>query len=311
MRVPAQLVEIEESILAACLLFPKMRDEALDILSHADFYKPNHGKIFKAICDLTQKHEVADLLTVSAALSGQIDSVMSMIAEISNNPVPTDMASYCHKIVNCRQLRDAQAILSRAFDRCFDPKADFSALMDEATSGLSDIDMGTLGSSFLTMSELTQRSAERYSCLKNGEDMPGIRTGFRTIDRLTGGFRNSQLIIIAGRPGTGKTAFACNLLAHMASAGNQCGFFSLEMSADELDDRWNAAEARVNSAVLKFGGRIDDSTWAKLIDAFERKSKWPVLVDDTPASISELKRRAKLMKRSGAKIIFHRSTITH
>lgn len=303
MKIPAQLIEIEESILAACLLFPEMRSEALELLTPDDFYKPTHAKIFKTITGLA-KNDTVDLLTVSAALSGQFEGVSSRIAEISDTPIPTDMPFYCQKVLNCRQLRDAQAVLLGAYNQCFDPKADFPGIMDAVAAKLSGIDEGSRGASFLTMNELTHRSAERYSSLKEGDDLPGIRTGYRTIDRLTGGFRASQLIIIAGRPGTGKTAFACNLLAYMAAAGTPCGFFSLEMSADELDDRWNAAAAKVNSAVLQFGGRIDDGTWARLVDAFERKSKWPVLVDDNPATISELKRRARLMKRAGAKILF-------
>lgn len=304
-RIPAQLPELEQSILSACLLFPEMRNEALELLTPSDFYKPNHAEIFKTVSDLAKKGEPTDLLTVSAALSGKIEGIAARLAEITDMPVPSDMTSYCRKILNCRQLREAQAVYSRAFNACYDPAADFAGLMDETTGKLSEIDQGSPGAvNFLTMAQLTERSAERYSSLKNGDQLPGIPTGFPTIDRLTGGFRASQLIILAARPGGGKTTFACNMLQNIAGAGIPCGFFSLEMSAEEIDDRWNAAAAGINGAVLRFGRKIDDTTWTRLIDAFEQKSRWPLLVDDTPASIGELKRRARLMKRAGARILF-------
>lgn len=304
-KVPAQLPEIEESVLAGCLLFPEMRNEALELLSPSDFYRPDHATIFKTMSDLSKKQEPTDLLTVSAALTGHVENIASKLATITDMPVPSDMTSYCRKILNCRQLREAQGVLFKAYSQCFDPATNFTGLMDEAAGKLTDIDQGSPGAvSFLSMAELTERSAERYSNLKDGDQLPGIPTGFPTIDRLTGGFRGSQLIIIAGRPGTGKTTFAQNMLANIAESGICCGFFSLEMGADEIDDRWNAAAAGVNGSILRFGRRIDDTTWTRLIDAFEKKSRWPLLIDDTPATISELKRRARLMKRSGARIIF-------
>ncbi len=304
-KIPAQLPEIEESVLAACLLFEEMRTEALELLSASDFYAPVHQAIFKAISELSKKREPVDLLTVSAHLAGHVDNIASKLAEISNTPIPSDLASYCRKIINCRQLREAQGVLFKAFSQCFDPAMDYAGLLDEITGRLSEIDQGTPGpDSFLSMVELTQRSAERYSNLKKGDELPGIPTGFPTIDRLTGGFREAQLVILAARPGGGKTSLACNMIQNIAGAGIPCGFFSLEMSADELDDRWNAATAGINSAVLRFGRKIDDAVWARLVDAFEQKSKWPLLVDDNPATISELKRRARLMRRAGAKIIF-------
>ena len=304
-KVPAQLPELEQSILSACLLFPEMRAEALELLSASDFYKPNHAEIFRAVSDLAKKQEPTDLLTVSAALTGHVENIAFKLAEITETPVPSDLSSYARRILNCRQLREAQAVYSKAFIACYDPAADFAGLMDEATGKLSEIDQGSPGAvNFLTMAQLTERSAERYSSLKNGDQLPGIPTGFPTIDRLTGGFRASQLIILAARPGGGKTTFACNMLQNIAGAGIPCGFFSLEMSAEEIDDRWNAAAAGINGAVLRFGRKIDDTTWTRLIDAFEQKSRWPLLVDDTPASIGELKRRARLMKRAGARIVF-------
>mgnify|MGYP001162028514 CR=1 FL=1 len=304
-KVPAQLPEIEQSVLAACLLFPEMRTEALELLSASDFYRPDNAEIFKTVADLAKRREPVDLLTVAAALTGKIDGIAARLAEITEMPVPSDMTSYCRKISNCRQLREAQGVLFKAYSQCYHPAADFAGLIDEVTGKLSEIDEGTRGAvSFLSMAELTQRSAERYAGLKGGNSLPGISTGFKTLDRLTGGFRGPQLIIIAGRPGTGKTTFAQNMLANIAESGICCGFFSLEMGADEIDDRWNAAAAGINGSILRFGRRFDDNTWARLLDAFEKKSRWPLLIDDTPATIAELKRRARLMKRAGARILF-------
>ena len=303
-RIPAQVLEIEESVLAGCLLFPEMRDEALELLQPSDFYKPDHRTIFEAVIELTRRKEPVDLLTVRAALDGKIDSIALKLAEITTQPVPSDMSCYCQKIVNCRQLRESQAALCKSYDRCFDTATDFSELSENIRHNLDAIAEGALtkDSEFLSIQQLTEQSAERYAKAKDGDSLPGLQTGFPTLDRITGGL-HPGLIIIAARPSVGKTAFASNLFCNMARRGIRCGFFSLEMSAAEIDDRINSAESGVNGGVLRTGRKLDEATWDKLISAFEKKSKWQAFIDERPATITELTRRARQMRRAGTEII--------
>lgn len=303
-RIPAHMEDIEESILSACLIFPEMRKEILNLVTEQDFYKLLHQSIFGAIVELEKSREPVDLITVSAKLSGKIQGISSILGKISTCPVPTNIEYYTDRITNCRKLRDMQAVVSKAMNDCFDTTVEFPDVADFVNRQIVEIGGGGINQ-FITMRQLTERSAERYEKIRNGLEPDGVMTGFPTLDRLTGGLKGSKLVIIAARPGMGKTALACNMVANMAKRSIKSGVFSLEMDADELDDRWNSSETGINGSTLKSGGRIDKASWSRLIDVFEMKYHWPVIIDDGGGmNIVELKRRAQKMKQQGAEVIF-------
>ena len=304
-QIPPQMPEIEESILSGCLLFPEQAAETVELLQPADFYRGEHQKIFQTVVDLSKKGEPVDLLTVTSTLTGKIENIAFKLARITEQPIPINTELYAKKIINCRQLRDMQATFSDAINSCYDQNINYDEILSGVNRKLNEIDGGGSNDSFTTMRELTEQSSDRYEAIRNGDAELGIMTGYPTIDRLTGGLKGSKLIIIAARPGIGKTAFMCNWISNMASRGTMCGVFSIEMDKEELDDRWNASEAGINSAIFHAGEKLDGETWKKLTSVFTRKYNWPVLIDDTGGlKINELKRRARRMVRMGAKIIF-------
>jgi replicative DNA helicase len=137
----------------------------------------------------------------------------------------------------------------------------------------------------------------------NGHE-PGIKTGFRSIDSLTGGFWGALFIIIAARPGIGKTAFMLNMAKNMASCGHRVGIFSIEMDKESLIDRQIASLSGINSIRLRTG-RIGTEDWKAINQAAEKIYNLPIVIDDTGGlTIQELKRRARLMAKKGAEIIF-------
>lgn len=303
-RIPAQVEGAEESLLSACLIFPKMRIEILELLETHDFYKPLHQSVFLAIVELEKAGEPVDLVTVAAKLQ-DTPGIATSLSYITEYPIPVDVRYYAQQVINCRKLRDVQAIVSKAMNSCFNPLIDCSELVDSISKQLAEICGARFEGKFTTMRQLTERSAERYEKIKSGGEPDGAMTGFPTLDRLTGGLKGAQLVIIAARPGMGKTALACNMVANMAKRFTKSGVFSLEMDADELDDRWNASESGINGSTLKHGGHIGKAEWDRLADIFEMKYHWPVIIDDTGGlTIGEIKRRARDMKRQGAKIIF-------
>jgi len=304
-KIPPQMIEIEESILSGCLLYPEIMKEAVDLLHPSDFYRGDHQRVFETIVELNKKNEPVDLVTVASTLAGAIENIGSKIAYLTDQPIPINVEPYAKKIINCRQLRDMQAAFSTAINACYDQNADYDEVLSATNQKLNEIDAGGASESFISMKELTLQSSDRYEAIKDGAGIPGVMTGYPTIDRLTGGLKGSKLIIVAARPGMGKTAFMCNMIGNMACHGDMTGVFSIEMDKEDLDDRWNASEAGINSSVFHAGYGLDKESWRKLTSVFSRKFDWPVLIDDTGGlKINELKRRARRMVRMGAKVIF-------
>jgi replicative DNA helicase len=190
-------------------------------------------------------------------------------------------------------------------NKAFEPSEDFASLLGDAQRSILEVEDGcSPGESFCSMKDLTQKSIDRYAAAKTRQEIKAIPTGFPTIVRITGGgFRGSKLIIIAARPRIGKTALMLNMASNMAKRGRQVGIFSLEMDMDELDDRWMASESGVNSMRLVNG--MDEQEWERVVMVADKKSEWPILVDDQGGlTVDDLARRAKKMRQMGVEVIF-------
>jgi replicative DNA helicase len=157
-----------------------------------------------------------------------------------------------------------------------------------------------------TKAEITRESIERYEGLNKGATAKAVPTGFPIMDNyLGGGFRGGKLVIIAARPGVGKTTLANNMMKNMCRAGYCCGYFSLEMDSAENDDRWIAADSNVNTMKLYSEPGPSQEEWKRIIETAQRQSDWHLLIDDTGGlKIGEIKRRARQMVKAGAEIIF-------
>ena len=311
MNLPPQNIEAEESILSSCMLDPKAVDHAVDILSPNDFYRTAHKKIFEIIKFLYSKEQPVDAVTVANALkdAGKLEETGGgsfLFHLIDECPIAPNIEQYC-KIIKTKALAlqfinsASQSILSYYSSS----DHDLSEILDAAQTEILQIGMGMRTESFTTMKELTEQSIDRYQALNEGRVREGVNTGFETLDILTAGLKGSLLIIMASRPGIGKTAMMCTMVKNIARSGHMAGIFELEMDKEALDDRWMASTTGINSMRFRYGTGPNAEEWKKILVAAEDKYKWPVLIDDSGGmKINELRRRARKMVRMGCEIIF-------
>jgi len=251
-----------------------------------------------------------DIITVKdcIAAQGKLDETggASFLAEIINEPIPSNTEHYCLKVKamsSARKLIETCNIISKA---CFEPGGDYEAILDKAQVDVLSVDFGGKDN-FITLEDLSIESMERYEAVKNGTAEPGIRTGYHELDMITGGgLKGSKFIVIAARPRIGKTAFMLCLARNMAKHGHRLGIFSIEMDKEELDDRFMSMETGFNTLKFTAGSGLQAQTeWDKVNDAADKKAGWRIWIDDTGGlSIQELKRRARKLKKMGAEIIF-------
>jgi replicative DNA helicase len=239
--------------------------------------------------------------------AGKLDEAggPSYIAHLLDTPYPSAMPHFSKKLREYATRRQLIVTCHEISKSAYNTTDDVSGVISAAQDKMLGIDASKAAAdSICTMYDLTQQSIDRYQAAREDREIKAVPTGFPTLDRLTGGgFRGSKLIIIAARPGIGKTALMLNMASNMAQRGHMVGIFSLEMDKEELDDRWMSAETGISSLRLISG--MGEGEWKRVVSVAENKSTWPILVDDTgnlPAH--ELKRRARKMVQMGAKIIF-------
>lgn len=308
-KLPPQNIDAEESVLAGCLLYSEMADEAVGLLRESDFYRPSNQKIFAAIQELKRNGEPVDLTTTTTHLkaTGQLDTVGGAVnlARLTDTPIPSSVPHYAKLIKNASTLRQTIALCSETITDCFEGHGSLSEILNTLQSRALNLGIDTNSQEFCTMADLSEQSIERYESLRQNTAGKAIRTRYHLFDKLTGGLRGSKLIIVAARPGMGKTAFMCNMVENMARDGVKACVFELEMDKEELDDRWNASLAGINTVRLTSSQKLESDEWERLNAVAAKKSTWPVLIDDTGGMrVDELVRRARIAKRMGAQIIF-------
>jgi len=310
-RLPPQDIQTEQSVLASCLLDPEALNISLNILQPEDFYSKAHENIFKTFQYLTRNHKAVDITTVAACLLDfkklpEIGGAVYLSQLLNECPLSVNIEYYSEAIKNKAVLRKLISVQSKNIDSCYDAVESLPELLDNIQTSVLSIEINGHKDSFTNMADLTTQSYERYEMLQAGKGDKAIPTGFPTIDTLTGGgFRGSKLVIVAARPGIGKTSFLTTLTRNMALKGIMVGIFSIEMDKEELDDRFTAAETGINSLKLSSGKHLNADDWLRINEAAGVKSAWPVIIDDTGGlTVLELKRRARNMKKTGTKLIF-------
>jgi len=297
-KVPPNSVDAEQSILSAVLIDNQVLPEVLEVLSPQDFYREIHGKIFKAMVDLFERNEPADLITLTNLLKqqGQLEAVggASYLADLVD-VVP--MAVNAHQYAKIVQEK---AILRRLIEqsaaittRCFEDKGDTEGILDFAERSIFEISENKVKPSFYALKDIltdTYRAVEE--AYENKALVTGIPSGFQDLDQKTSGFQRGDLIIIAGRPGMGKTALALNIARNAAQeTGEPAAIFSLEMSKEQLSLRMLSSEAGVDSTRMR-GGFLNQEDLEKINRAAGVLYDTNLFIDDTP-SISALEIRAK------------------
>jgi replicative DNA helicase len=297
-KVPPQNLEAEQSVIGGILLDNQALNSVLEILDADAFYSEAHRKIFAAIVELYDKNEPSDLITLSNILKSknQLDQTggVSYLSSLADNVPSAANISYYSKIVKEKAiLRRLIGTATEILNKSYNSAADIDTVLDEAEHAIFEISENKIRPAFSPFKDIIKESVKTIEKLYERKELvTGVPTGYEKIDDITSGLQKSDLIIIAGRPSMGKTAFALNIAQYAALEANTAvAIFSLEMSKEQLALRMLSAEARVDSQRIR-RGFLGEADWPRLIAAAGRLSEAQIFIDDSSA-ISALEMKAK------------------
>ncbi len=302
-RIPPQNLEAEQAVLGGIFLKTAVFHEVLDVLVEDDFYSPAHRAIYSACRSLFEKSAPIDLVTVAEELTGQgqIETVGGHVylGELAASPVSASNALYHARIVKDKAVqRKLIETAGQIIASSFEAGGNVDALLDESEQAIFRISESRTKNTYVGSKELVGKVFRQLEELYAKKELvTGVPTGYQRLDEITAGLQPSDLIIIAGRPSMGKTAFALNLALRAASHFDvPSAVFSLEMSMDQLMMRMLCIRAKVDLGSLR-RGFISDADWARLFDAAQDLSQAPIFIDDTPAlSTLDLRARCRRLK---------------
>ena len=309
-KIPPQAVDLEEAVLGAMLIDKKGVDEVIDILQADAFYKTAHQLIFEAIYQLFQDSQPIDLLTVSSELrkKGKLESVGGefYLVQLSQRVASSAHIEFHARIILQKFIqRSLIKISNEIIESAYKESTDVFDLLDEAESKLYDVTQGNIKKSSETAQNLVMEAKKKIEEISKRDGLSGVSTGFEKLDKLTSGWQPSDLIIIAARPGMGKTALTLSMARNIA-VGKQIpvAFFSLEMSSVQLITRLISSETGLSSEKLRTG-KLADHEWQQLNVKVTDLEKAPLFIDDTPSlSIFDLRAKARrLSSQHGIKLI--------
>jgi replicative DNA helicase len=303
-KVPPQSIEAEESVLGGVLLDNTALDRALEFIAADDFYREAHRKIMRAMIELNQRGEPVDLVTLADALKGRGDlqdvGGAAYVAELAEKvPTAANVGYYARIVRQKSVLRSLIHTATEIATRGYESGADVDQFLDDAEHKIFEISERKVRPQFFRIREIMVDSMKAIEQLYERKELvTGVATGFIDFDRMTAGLQPSDLIVVAGRPSMGKTAFALNIAQHAAlTAKIGVGVFSLEMSKEQLVLRMLCSEARVDQSKVR-AGFAAERDFPKLAMAAGRLAEAPIYIDDTPAlSVLELRAKARRLKR--------------
>ena len=310
-KLQPQAIELEEVVLGALMIDNESLSDTIDSLQPEYFYKPDHQKIFEAIVNLFNNSKPVDILTVSEELKRMdaLESVGGMlyISQLTNNISSSSNTEFHARIIAEKFIkRSLISISNNIIGDAFNDTIDIFDLLNTAEEKLFTVTEGTLRKSYDKMSTLIKGALDNIEILRQKEDgLSGVPSGFSKLDRVTSGWQKSDLVIVAARPGMGKTAFALTMARNIAITHETAiGFFSLEMSSEQLVSRLIASEAELSASKLRRGD-LQDFEMVQLHEKIKQLSEAQIYIDDTPAlTIFELRAKARrLVKNHNVGII--------
>ena len=309
-KIPPQALDLEEAVLGAMLIDKKGVDEVIDILQPDAFYKTAHQYIFNAIYQLFHDSQPIDLLTVSSALrkDGKLEIVGGefYLVQLSQRVASSAHIEFHARIILQKFIqRSLIRISNEIIETAYKDSTDVFDLLDEAESKLYDVTQGNIKRSSQSAQNLVIEAKTRIEEISKREGLSGVSTGFQKLDKLTSGWQPSDLIVIAARPGMGKTALTLSMARDIAVTKEiPVAFFSLEMSSVQLITRLISAETGLSSEKLRTG-KLADHEWQQLNVKVTDLEKAPLFIDDTPSlSIFDLRAKARrLASQNGIKLI--------
>ena len=304
-KLPPQSLEAEMSILGGILLDNEAINRVLETLTPDDLYRESHRKILRAMIDLSDRGEPCDLITLTAALKkrGELEEAgggayLYTLADYV--PTAANIVYYCRIVKEKGISRKLISAATEIATKGYDDQANVEELLDDAQKVIFEISENKLKPAFYPVRDILKDTIKNIEYLyEKKEHVTGVPTGFIDLDEMTAGFQRGDLIIIAGRPSMGKTAFALNIAQYGAVHAKPLhgvAVFSLEMSKEQLVTRLLCSEARVDASRLRTGHLID-SDWQKLMNGAGKLHESKIYIDDTPAiSVLELRAKSRRLK---------------
>lgn len=301
--VPPHNVEAEQAVLGSMFLSREAIESALLLLSADDFYRPAHGKIFRAVEHLQNAGIPVDHLSVADRLeaTGELDEVggKSYLIDITQVvPIVANASRYAEIVARTAMLRGLIGAGTRIVNLGYEAPDDLREVAEEAERLIFQITNKRISGNFRPVEELLELSFKQLEELfERKAHITGVPTGFKDLDNLLAGLHRSDLIILAARPSVGKTALALNIAVNAAKEKVTVALFSLEMSAEQLIQRILCSEARINSQDVRTG-HIKDPDWGNIHRAMGQLAELDLFVDDTAAtSILEVRAKARRLLR--------------
>lgn len=295
-------LEAEQAVLGAMLLDQDAALRAVEVIDYTMFYKEAHRRLFRAMASLSEQRTVIDHVTLRDELTrrGDLEAAggIEYITELLEVTATAANLEFHARIIRDRSiLRRLIETSTTIITEAYEGRSTASDLLDVAEGRIFTISQERRDSGFTRIKEMLWPTMERIETLhKSGKSITGVPSGFRDLDRLTSGFQESELIIVAARPSMGKTAFCLNLAAHAAIEGYGVAVFSLEMSKEALVQRMLTAEAQVDAQRVRTGS-LRDADFTQLARAAGILQSCPLWIDDTPAlALLEMRSKARRLR---------------
>lgn len=303
-KLPPQAIELEEAVLGALMLEKSAYPAVGDILKPESFYKEAHQKIYTAVVDLFSKEEPIDLLTVTQQLK-KMNALDDVGGPVYISQLTTKVASAAHIEYHARII--AQKFLQRELIRvsteiqgnAYDDSIDVDELLESAENSIFEISQVGVKNETTQINPIIEEAIHNIEeASKQKEGLSGVPSGFRKLDKITSGWQNSDLIILAARPAMGKTAFVLSMARNIAlDYKRPIAVFSLEMSNVQLVNRLISSECEIGGEKIK-NGRLSNEEWDHLNHKIKNLQDSPIYVDDTPGlSIFELRAKCRRLKQ--------------
>src|SRR5580765_1357008 len=308
-KVPPQNLEAESSVLGGILLENEAVNQVLELLRPEDFYRESHRKIFRSMIEITDRSEPVDLITLSEFLKSKneleaVGGTAYLAALADFVPTAANISYYARIVREKAILRSLISTATEIATRGYEEQGSVEEFLDSAEKVIFDISEKKIKASFVAVGDMITDTLKTIDKLYQRKEMvTGVPTGYEDLDKLTAGLQPADLIIIAGRPGMGKTAFALNIATNAAYTGVGAAIFSLEMAKEQLVLRMLCSEARVNSSKVR-SGYLGERDFPQLAKAAGRLHETAIYIDDTPAiSVLELRAKARRLVRDRTKKI--------
>jgi replicative DNA helicase len=314
LKIPPHSVEAEQSVIGGLLIENEALDKVADILSAKDFYRHDHKTIFEHISRLIELNRPADIVTVAESLENKaelsgVGGIAYLGALAQSTPTAANIRRYAEIVHERAVMRQLVVVGSGIAESAYAPNGrDAQQLLDEAEAKIFQIAEGGKRSTegFLDIKQLLPQVADRIDQLysrDNQSDVTGVATGFSDLDEMTSGLQGGDLIIVAGRPSMGKTAFSINIAENVAlDTKLPVAIFSMEMGATQLATRMIGSVGRLDQHRMR-NGRLEDEDWEKLTTALGKLNEAPIFIDEGAGLTSfDVRARARRLHRQCGKL---------